>query len=168
MRRPDKEVSDDIGFGSRWGRLSPAPDAGARNPYHPGADPIGAGTARVLSLRRGEAFRFPAKGTVDRTAISQLSAARNLLLSVGRWSKPSRSGFDELRGRLNQSRLGFSSGIHSLTASHDGSIGLKKPNTRRISRTRRAVGLIYFGFRRRVADGESAVLDESLRVSGSQ
>jgi hypothetical protein len=41
----------------------------------------------------------------------------------GRWSKPSGSGLDGFRGRLNQSRFGSSSGIHFLIASYGGSIG---------------------------------------------
>ena len=42
---------------------------------------------------------------------------------VGLWSNPSESGFEGFRGRLNQSRSGSSSGIHSLIACQGGSIG---------------------------------------------
>jgi len=38
------------------------------------------------------------------------------------WSKPARSGFDGFLERLNQSRSGSSSGIHSLTARQGGSM----------------------------------------------
>ena len=38
------------------------------------------------------------------------------------WSKPSGSGFDGFLERLNQSRSGSSSGIHSLTARQGGSM----------------------------------------------
>ena len=42
---------------------------------------------------------------------------------LGRWSKSSGAEFDGFRGRLNQSRFGSSSGIHSLTACQGGSMG---------------------------------------------
>jgi len=39
---------------------------------------------------------------------------------VGRWSKPSGSGFEEFRGRLNQSKSDSSSGIHHSIACQSG------------------------------------------------
>ena len=44
-------------------------------------------------------------------------------LRSSRWSMPSGSGFEGFRGRLNQSRSGSSSGIHSLIACQGGSMG---------------------------------------------
>ena len=46
----------------------------------------------------------------------------SLGLHAGLWSKPSGSGFDGFLERLNQSRSGSSSGIHSLMARQGGSM----------------------------------------------
>ena len=64
------------------------------------------------------AFQLDSRTKV-RPSSSWISGARH----VWRWSKPSGSGFDGFRRRLNQSRLGSSSGIHSLIACQGGSMG---------------------------------------------